>query len=168
MYRCVCVISMRYKFSNTRSRTLETLRYHTIRCFDRILKVETRSWVYWQIRKIASFTCARNAGNVSPSPWVSDPDMHHASASGTCRDTCRDRLLAVSFGVGCGETFRALPAHAQPAISRIWQEAHWPRWAMDKTLSYCKQHFQMVYLKEMSLWCKSQSIFIPIYPNLFR
>ena len=68
---------MRYKFSNTRSRALETLRYHVIRRYDRILKAETRSWVSWQIRKIASFTCAWNAGNVSPPPWVSDPNMHH-------------------------------------------------------------------------------------------
>ena len=37
-------------------------------------------WASYQIRKIAGCTCAGNAGNVSPSPRVSDPDMHH----GTC------------------------------------------------------------------------------------
>ena len=33
-----------------------------------------------QIRKIVGCACAGNAGNVSPPPRVSDPDMHH----GTC------------------------------------------------------------------------------------
>ena len=37
-------------------------------------------WTSYQIRKIAGCTCARNAGNVSPPPRVSDPDMQH----GTC------------------------------------------------------------------------------------
>ena len=37
-------------------------------------------WVSCQIRKIAGCACAGNAGNVSPPPKVSDPDMHH----GTC------------------------------------------------------------------------------------
>ena len=41
----------------------------------------------------------------------------------TCRDACRDRFLAVSFEVGDGTTFPAFPAHAQPAVLRIWQEA---------------------------------------------
>ena len=34
-------------------------------------------WVSCQIRKIAGCACARN---VSPPPWVNDPDIHH----GTC------------------------------------------------------------------------------------
>ena len=42
-----------------------------------------------------------------------------ARASRTCRDACRDRLPAVA-----GKTFPAFPAHAQPTILRIWQEAH--------------------------------------------
>ena len=48
-------------------------------------------------------------------PQVSDPGMHH----GTCRDACRDRLRAMA-----GKTFPVFLAHAQPAILRIWQEAH--------------------------------------------
>ena len=46
---------------------------------------------------------------------ISDPGMHY----GTCRDACRDRQTAVA-----GKTFPAFPAYAQPAILRIWQEAH--------------------------------------------
>ena len=43
-----------------------------------------------------------------------------ARASRTCRDACRDRLLAVSFEIGGGENVPAFPAHAQPAILHIW------------------------------------------------
>ena len=38
------------------------------------------SWASYQIRRIEGCACARNAGNVSAAPLVSDPDMHH----GTC------------------------------------------------------------------------------------
>ena len=37
-------------------------------------------WASCQIRKIAGYACAGNAGNVSLPPRVSDPHMHH----GTC------------------------------------------------------------------------------------
>ena len=37
-------------------------------------------WASYRIRKITGCLWAGNAGNVSPPPWVSDPDMHH----GTC------------------------------------------------------------------------------------
>ena len=46
-------------------------------------------------------------------PFVSDPDMHHASAS----------CMSESLTRGCEETFSAFPAHAQPTIVCIWQEA---------------------------------------------
>ena len=48
-------------------------------------------------------------------PLVIDPGVRHARASGACQD----RLPAEA-----GKTFPAFPAHAQPAILRIWQEAH--------------------------------------------
>ena len=48
------------------------------------------------------------------------PTCITARASRSYRDACRDSLLAVSFEVGGGETFPAFPAHAQPAILRIW------------------------------------------------
>ena len=41
---------------------------------------EFGEWASCQLRKITGCACAGNAGNVSPPPRVSDPDMHH----GTC------------------------------------------------------------------------------------
>ena len=38
------------------------------------------TWAFCQTRKIAGWGCAGNAGDVSPLPRVSDPDMHY----GTC------------------------------------------------------------------------------------
>ena len=40
-----------------------------------------------------------------PPPHVGDPDMHN----GTCRGVCRDRSLAVSFGVGGRENVPGIP-----------------------------------------------------------
>ena len=50
------------------------------------------------------------------------PTCNTARAWRTWRDACQDRKLAFSFY--SGKTFPAFPAHAQPAILRIWQEAH--------------------------------------------
>ena len=65
-------------------------------------------------------------GKFSPPPRVSDPDMHH----GTCVTHvpwCTPGSLTSGFiwSRRRGKTFQAFPAHAQPAILRIWQEAHW-------------------------------------------
>ena len=65
--------------------------------------------------------CAGNAGNVFPSPQVSDPDMHH----GTCVTHvpwCMPGSLTSGFlwHRRRGKTFPAFPAHAQPAILHIW------------------------------------------------
>ena len=51
--------------------------------------------------------------------WLAIPACITARAWRTCCDACRDRSPAVT-----GKTFPAFPAHAQPAILRIWQEAH--------------------------------------------
>ena len=64
-------------------------------------------------------------GSFSSPPWVSDPDMHH----GTCVTHvtwCMPVSLTSVFLLKsvAGKTFPAFPAHAQPTISRIWQEAH--------------------------------------------
>ena len=64
-------------------------------------------------------------GKFSPPPRFSDPDMHH----GTCVTHvpwCMSGTLTSSFlwSRPRGKTFPAFPAHAQPAILRIWQEAH--------------------------------------------
>ena len=42
--------------------------------------IKLLQWASCQIRKIWGCACAGNAGNVSPPPRVSDPNMHH----GTC------------------------------------------------------------------------------------
>ena len=48
-------------------------------------------------------------------PLVSDPGMHHDTASRTCRDAYRGRYAAVA-----GKTCPAFPAHAPPTIFHIW------------------------------------------------
>ena len=64
-------------------------------------------------------------GTFSPPPRVSDSDMHH--------DTCVTHVPGCNAGIAnwwfplklvAGKTFPAFPAHAQPTILRIWQEAH--------------------------------------------
>ena len=75
--------------------------------------------------KIAGCPCAGNAGNVFPATdfkgnrLLAIPVCITARTSHTCRDACRVRKPAVA-----GKTFPAFPAHAQPAILRIWKEAH--------------------------------------------
>ena len=64
-------------------------------------------------------------GTFSPPSGTSDPDMHH----GTCVTHvpwCMPGSLTSVFlwSQWRGKTFPAFPAHAQPAILRIWQEAH--------------------------------------------
>ena len=82
-------------------------------------------WASYQIRKIADFACAGNAGNdflatnFNGNCWLAISACITARASRTCRDACRDRLPAVA-----GKTFPAFPPHVQPTILRMWQEAH--------------------------------------------
>ena len=66
-------------------------------------------WASYQIRKIAGCACAGNAGNVSPPPLVSDPDMHHGTCMTHVPWCMPDRLLAVSFEVGGGENVPGIP-----------------------------------------------------------
>ena len=80
-----------------------------------------QQWASCQIRKIAGAHAPGMPGTFSPSPQVSDPDMHH----GTCVTHvpwCMPGLLTSSFlwNRRRGKTFPAFPAHAQPAILRIW------------------------------------------------
>ena len=82
-------------------------------------------WASCQIRKIADAHAPGIPGTFSPSPQVSDPDMHH----GTCVTHvpwCMPGSLYSSFlwNRRRGKTFPAFPAHAQPVFLRIWQEAH--------------------------------------------
>ena len=85
------------------------------------------SWSLWascQIRKIVGRACAGNAGNVFSRHRLqrklldSDPGMHH----GTCVAHV-PWCMSGSLTCGQGETFPAFPAHAQPAVLRILQEA---------------------------------------------
>ena len=78
-------------------------------------------WASCQIHKIAGAHAPGMPGTFSPSPQVSDPDMHH----GTCVKHvpwCMPGSLTSGFlwNRRRGKTFPAFPAHAQPAILRIW------------------------------------------------
>ena len=57
-------------------------------------------------------------------PLVSDPDTHHGKCV-TRVPWCMPWLLTSGFlWSRCREDVPGIPAHAQPAILRIWQEAH--------------------------------------------
>ena len=84
-------------------------------------KFTIQPWASCQIRKIAGAHAPGMPGTFSPSPRVSDPDMHH----GTCVTHvpwCMPGSLTSGFlwNRRRGKTFPAFPAHAQPAILRIW------------------------------------------------
>ena len=86
-----------------------------------LILILTTSWASCQIRKIAGAHAPGMPGTFSPSPQVSDPDMHH----GTCVTHvpwCMPGSLTSGFlwNRRRGEMFPAFPAHAQPAILRIW------------------------------------------------
>ena len=86
---------------------------------------QVTAWASYQIRIIAGAHAPGMPGTFSPPPRISDPDMHH----GTCVTHvawCMPGSLTSSFLLSRwrGKTFPAFPAHAQPAILRIWQEAH--------------------------------------------
>ena len=79
------------------------------------------AWASCQIRKFAGAHAPGMPGTCSPSPQVSDPDMHQ----GTCVTHvpwCMPGSLTSGFlwNRRRGKTFPAFPAHAQPAILRIW------------------------------------------------
>ena len=85
----------------------------------------TCRWTSYHIHKIPHCACGRNARNVFPATdlkgnrYLAIQACITACASRTSRNACRDRFTAVA-----GKTFPAFPAHAQPTILRIWQEAH--------------------------------------------
>ena len=92
--------------------------------YDKTWKIIT-PWASYQIRKIAGAHAPGMPGTFPPPPRVSDPDVHH--------DKCVAHVpwyMPGSLTCGFlwsqrrGETFPGFPVHAQPAITRIWQEAH--------------------------------------------
>ena len=98
-------------------------------------------WASCQIRKIAGCACAGNAGNVFPPPArVSDPDMHHGRCV-THVPWCMQGSPYLRFPLKSvmGKTCPAFPAHAQPAILRIWQEAHFITWFDHVGTVYCQK-----------------------------
>ena len=62
--------------------------------------------------------CAGNTGKVFPATDLKGNRGLAIPAFITARASARDRQPAVA-----GKTFPVFPAHAQPAILRIWQEA---------------------------------------------
>ena len=78
-----------------------------------------QSWLHGPLARYVKLRVAhapRMPGTFSPPPRVSDPDMHH----GTCVkhvSWCIPGWLTMSKA---GKTFPEFPAHAQPAILRIW------------------------------------------------
>ena len=105
------------------------------------VSVQVAQWVSYQIRKIAVCAWAENAGNGFPTTTgLTIPTCITARASRTCHGACRDCRWR-------GKGFPALPAHAHPAILRIWQEAH-GNFCFHKGRTCCFllsawQHFQM-------------------------
>ena len=80
-----------------------------------------RAWASCQIRKIAGAHAPGMPGTFSPPPGASDPGMHH----GTCVTHvpwCMPGSLTSGFlwSRRRGKTFPAFPAHAQPAMLRVW------------------------------------------------
>ena len=87
-------------------------------------------WTSFQIRNIVGCVYARNAGNVFPTPRVSDPDMHHGTWV-THVPWCMPGSLTSGslWSHWWWKTFPAFPAHAQPAIfsgkrSMAWNLVH--------------------------------------------
>ena len=64
-------------------------------------------------------------GTFTPPPLFSDPDMYHGTFL-THVSWCMPGSLASSFllKLAAGKKFPAFPAHAQPAILRIWLVAY--------------------------------------------
>ena len=96
----------------------DTLYWHLRPIFKWVV---VTPWASCQIRKMAGAHASGMPGTFSPSPQVDDPDMHH----GTCVTHvpwCMPGSLTSGFlwNRWRGETFPAFPAHAQPAILRIW------------------------------------------------
>ena len=85
------------------------------------LRTHVLQWASCQIRKIAGAHAPGMPGTFSPSPRVSNPDMHHDTCV-THVPWCMPGSLTSSFlwNRRWGKTFPAFPAHAQPAILRIW------------------------------------------------
>ena len=83
------------------------------------------AWTSCQIRKITGAHAPGMPGTFSPPQRVSDPDMHYDTCV-THVPWCMPGSLTSGFlwSLRRGKMFPAFPAHAQPVILCIWQEAH--------------------------------------------
>ena len=79
---------------------------------------------------------------------VSYPDMHHGAwplsdkkLIGFLSDKSHACAVMHAGIANAGETFPAFPAHEQPAILRIWQEAHYIYYLNFTILKYYALHF---------------------------
>ena len=63
--------------------------------------------------------------DISPSPRVSDPAIHHGDARAGMHGGIAKYNEQIPLESVARKTFPAIPQHAQPAILRIWLEAHW-------------------------------------------
>ena len=110
-------------------------------------------------------------GTFSPPPRVCNPDMHH----GTCVTHvpwCMPGLLTSRF-LWSRRWGKMFPAHAQAAILRSWQEAHWIyeqmhnikpssiAYSMEKTLHSCAPSRLLGYMSYSI--CTDVSVYIYIY-----
>ena len=84
-----------------------------------------KSMASYQIRNIAGAHAPGMPWKFSPPPRVSDPDMHQGTCVTHVLWCMPGSLTTVFLWIRRqGKTFPAFPVHAQPAILRIWQEAH--------------------------------------------
>ena len=82
------------------------------------------SWAFYQIRKIADCSWARNAGDVFPATDMKETAGKRSQhASWHVRNARAIKHVGIA-NPAAGKIFLAFQAHKQPTILRIWQEAH--------------------------------------------
>ena len=117
---CHCI-----SYSSADADHISGLKLNIYLKFSTHIRVIRYLWSSYQIRKIAGAHAPGMPEMFSPPSRISDLDMHH----GTCVTHvpwCMPRSLPSSslWSRQRGKTFPTLPALAQPAILRIWQEDH--------------------------------------------
>ena len=119
-FTLLAVVTAKRKIEDVSRRRRRQMIIANLKKGNRVNTTAT-AWASCQIRKIAGAHAPGMPGTFSPSPQVRDPDMHH----GTCVTHvpwCMSGSLTCGFlwNRRRGKTFPAFPAHAQPAILRIW------------------------------------------------
>ena len=94
-------------------------RLHHISQWIRYVVMQT--WASFQIRKIAGYAWAGNAGNVFPAN-AGLQTRHESRQVRDARAVMHTGIATYRFPLKSvmGKTFPAFPVHAQPAILRIW------------------------------------------------